>query len=131
MDGWRYTGRLKQMCFLKSFLLRTNRKDGRSSRSDVFFPFLQTWSLVLHFRMRRTQIQTLIIQLNMVSLEKMCVFFCKEKCTDINFRMIWSMVSFSSWLVNQPPPIMYTPPPRNKGLIAGLVKGNQWVFINP
>ena len=26
-----------------------------------------------------------------------------------------------------PPP----PPPSNKGFIAGLIKGNQWVFINP
>ena len=33
-----------------------------------------------------------------------------------------------SWLLNQRP---LTYPPRNKGLIAGLIKGNQWVFISP
>ena len=26
---------------------------------------------------------------------------------------------------------MANQPPRNKGLIAGLIKGNQWVFISP
>ena len=31
------------------------------------------------------------------------------------------------WLVNLPPP---TNPPGNTGLLAGLVKGNQW-FISP
>ena len=36
-----------------------------------------------------------------------------------------------SWLVNQPPPNGNIPPPRNKSLIAGLIKGNQWVFISP
>ena len=29
-----------------------------------------------------------------------------------------------------PPPKLRLPP-SNKGLIAGLIKGNQWVFINP
>ncbi len=29
------------------------------------------------------------------------------------------------------PPPGHVPPPRNKGLIAGLIKGNQWVFISP
>ena len=33
-----------------------------------------------------------------------------------------------AWLVNLPPP--NTPPPRNKGLIAGLIKGNQWLTCN-
>ena len=33
-------------------------------------------------------------------------------------------------IVNQPPRATY-PPPRNKGLIAGLLRGNQWVFISP
>ena len=32
-----------------------------------------------------------------------------------------------SWLVNQTPP-GHVPPPRNKGLIAGLIKGNQWLI---
>ena len=31
-----------------------------------------------------------------------------------------------SWLVNQPP--LNVPPPRNKGLIFGLIKGNQWLI---
>ena len=34
-----------------------------------------------------------------------------------------------SWLVNQPPP--RTPPPEIRVLIAGLIKGNQRVFISP
>ena len=29
-------------------------------------------------------------------------------------------------IVNQPPPGHVPPPPRNMGLIAGLIKGNQW-----
>ena len=32
-------------------------------------------------------------------------------------------------LATAPPKATFTP--RNKGLIAGLVKGNQWVFISP
>ena len=32
----------------------------------------------------------------------------------------------NSWLFNHPPPNV--PPPRNKGLIAGLIKGNQWLI---
>ena len=32
-----------------------------------------------------------------------------------------------SWLVNRDPPV-HVPPLRNKGLIAGLIKGNQWVL---
>ena len=30
-------------------------------------------------------------------------------------------------MAGQPTPLTY-PPPRNKGLIAGLIKGNQWIF---
>ena len=30
-------------------------------------------------------------------------------------------------IVNQPPP-GHVPPPRNKGLIFGLIKGNQWLI---
>ena len=32
-----------------------------------------------------------------------------------------------SWLFNHPPPLTY-PPSGNKGLIAGLIKGNQWLI---
>ena len=30
-----------------------------------------------------------------------------------------------------PPTLMYVPPVRNKGFRAGLIEGNQWVFISP
>ena len=32
-------------------------------------------------------------------------------------------------ILGTPPKATFTP--SNKGLIAGLIKGNQWVFINP
>ena len=34
-------------------------------------------------------------------------------------------------MASQPTPPGPRTPPRNKGLIAGLIKGNQWVFISP
>ena len=39
---------------------------------------------------------------------------------------VWGL-DYISWLFNQPPPGPRTPP-RNKGLIAGLIKGNQWLI---
>ena len=36
------------------------------------------------------------------------------------------------FMANQPtPPITGAPPQIHKGLIAGLIKGSQWVFISP
>ena len=31
-------------------------------------------------------------------------------------------------MANQPTPPGHVPPPRNEGLIAGLIKGNQWLI---
>ena len=44
------------------------------------------------------------------------------------FRCCWGLVDHGQ--STYPPQVPYTPPPRNKGLIAGLIKGNQW-FISP
>ena len=45
------------------------------------------------------------------------------------------MVSWTScrffWVKEVPPPPKLRLPPRNKGLMFGLIKGNQWVFIVP
>ena len=38
---------------------------------------------------------------------------------------------FDQIMAGQPTPPGPRTPPRNKGLIAGLIKGNQWVFISP
>ena len=35
------------------------------------------------------------------------------------------------WIIIEGNPSGELTPPRNKALIAGLIKGNQWVFINP
>ena len=40
-------------------------------------------------------------------------------------------ICFASIMAIQPTPPGHVPPPRNQGLIAGLIKGNQWVFISP
>ncbi len=34
-------------------------------------------------------------------------------------------------MAGQPTPLAQATPPRSKGLTAGLIKGNQWVFISP
>ena len=41
-----------------------------------------------------------------------------------NFPLNGGFLWLLSWLVNVPPP-GHVPPPRNKGLIAGLIKGNR------
>ena len=44
-----------------------------------------------------------------------------------SFLKVWknAVQHHSSWLVNQHPPNV---PPRNKGLLAGLIKGKQWLI---
>ena len=49
--------------------------------------------------------------------------------TGVRNQIKKSILENESWLVNQPP--LTYPPPRNKGLIAGLIKGNRTVFISP
>ena len=44
----------------------------------------------------------------------------------VNIHIIIQTINI---MANQPPPLTY-PPQVNKGLIAGLIKGNQWL-INP
>ena len=59
-----------------------------------------------------------------------CMDFQRTSCspgTEFGYIFLHFPSMVKSWRSSTNPPLTY-PPPRNKGLIAGLIKGNQWLI---
>ena len=74
-----------------------------------------------------------IIALSFQKIFSLCLgrLNLQKKAISIYTFGFYALNNYHCVMASQPTPPPNVPPPRNKGFIFGLIKGNQWVFISP